>query len=623
MVQVPSALAAALEMYRRGDLAGARTAVEAALRDQPGASPLLAFAGLVAAQMGDAAGAIPHFQRLLAAEPGDMATRINLAAALIAENQLDAGAAVCQGGGSDPRLVRLLAYVRQQQGRFDEAAAGYEAVVAAFPDDFQSWNNLGNVRMSAGDREGAIGAFQRAIELRPEIAEMFINLSEVLAQTEHYDARQTLMREAARRHPGNPDILAELGLAEASVREFDAAIAAYREAIRLSPGFNPAWLELGLTYENLNRVDELAALVEESEARGLSEPELDFLKAWVLRRRGQFEQALPLAEATPETIHPVRRTRLIAEIHDRLGNEDRAFAAFEAMNAASLETKLAEEGPSYRQIVEAGARLITRDRVAQWTQVDVRLDPPSPAFIVGFPRSGTTLLDTLLMNMPSLHVLEEMPVLNHVHDMLDSPQKIATLTSADANALRADYFRTLDTLSPPNEGQTIVDKYPLHMAWMPLISRIFPDSKIIFVERHPCDAVLSCFMSSFQLNHAMRSFVTLEEAAATYDTVFDAWTRAETLLPLHVHRIRYERMVEDLEGEMRALLEFLEIPWDEKVLDNRGAAARRDHIRTASYSQVTEPIYRRSAGRWQRYRRQMEPVLPILAPWAERMGYDI
>jgi hypothetical protein len=95
------------------------------------------------------------------------------------------------------------------------------------------------------------------------------------------------------------------------------------------------------------------------------------------------------------------------------------------------------------------------------------------------------------------------------------------------------------------------------------------------------------------------------------------------LLPLRVHRIRYERMVEDLAGEMRPLLDFLGLPWDEKVLDNQAAAAGRGHVRTASYSQVSEPIYRRAAGRWERYRDQLAPVLPILAPWAARMGYDM
>jgi hypothetical protein len=169
----------------------------------------------------------------------------------------------------------------------------------------------------------------------------------------------------------------------------------------------------------------------------------------------------------------------------------------------------------------------------------------------------------------------------------------------------------------------VVDKFPLHMTRMPLIHRLFPDARIIFVERHPCDSLLSCFMSNFQLNVAMRSFNDLEEAARTYDAAFDSWTRAEALLPLRVHRIRYERMVEDLEAEMRPLLAFLGLPWDPRVLDNRASAAKREHIRTASYSQVTEPIYRRSRGRWERYRPQLEPVLPILAPWVERLGYEI
>jgi hypothetical protein len=161
------------------------------------------------------------------------------------------------------------------------------------------------------------------------------------------------------------------------------------------------------------------------------------------------------------------------------------------------------------------------------------------------------------------------------------------------------------------------------MARMPMIHRLFPDARVVLVERHPCDAVLSCFMANFQPNAAMRSFTDLEEAARTYNAVFDAWTRAEALLPIRVHRIRYERMVEDLAGEMQPLLEFLGLPWDEKVLDNQGAAAGRGHVRTASYSQIHEPIYKRAAGRWERYRDQLAPVLPILAPWAERLGYEI
>lgn len=354
----------------------------------------------------------------------------------------------------------------------------------------------------------------------------------------------------------------------------------------------------------------------------MAEAELGFIKAWALRRQGRFAEALPLAEAVPPTVHPVRRARLVAEIADRLGQTSRAFAAYQEMNERSEALAQPMPGKTYREIVTESAALLTPEWVESWSRIEVEQDPPAPIFIVGFPRSGTTLLDTLLMNIPSLHVLEEMPVMPQVDFEFGGEDRLAQLTAEDAARFRRRYFEILGELAPPRDaGQTIVDKHPLRMARMPIVSRLFPNARVILVERHPCDAVLSCFMANFQPNRAMRSFTRLEEAARTYDAVFDAWTKAEALLPIRVHRIRYERMVEDLEGEMRPLLEFLGLPWDPKVLDNQKAAAERGQVRTASYAQVSEPIYTRSAGRWERYREHLEPVLPILAPWVERLGY--
>jgi tetratricopeptide (TPR) repeat protein len=619
----PPGLVRALERLRLGDAAGARAAAEGALAEQPDAAPLLALAGLAAAQSGDPAGAIPHFRRALALAPGDAATRINLATALLATGALDAAAGICAAAPDDPKLLRIAAYVDQQRERHAEAARAYEKVVAAFPRDFESWNNLGNARAAAGDLDGAIQALQGAIAIRPDLVRIHLNLSEVLAEAEYHEARQAVMREAVKIAPDDADVQTELGLAEASMSDFVPAERAFREAIRLSSGFTAAYLELGMLLENLNRVKDLSALVEEAEARGLDEAEIDFLRAWSLRRQGRFEEAFPLALKVPASINPIRSAQLLGEVADRLGDTDTAFAAFIRMNEAALAAKPAPRGPTFREEVVAAAALLSPDKVAAWSRIEVDPQPPPPIFIVGFPRSGTTLLDTLLMNLPNLHVLEEMPVLRQVEGAVGEKEKLASLDSAEANRLRAFYFESLQKIAPTAPGRTVVDKFPLHMARMPLIHRIFPDARVILVERHPCDSLLSCFMSNFSLNHAMRSFTGLEEAARTYDAVFTAWTRAEALLPLRVHRIRYEDMVEDLATQMRALLDFLDLPWDEKVLDNRSSAAKREHIRTASYSQVTEPIYRRSSGRWRRYRDQMAPVLPILAPWAERMGYEL
>ncbi len=620
--QPPASLLPALDLLRRGDRAGARRAVDSALLGEPHEPALLAFGGLLAAQAGDEAGAIPYFRRALAAVPQDLAMRINLATALVSTGALDEAGEVA-AGASEPKLLRIAAWVHQERGRIAEAAAAYRTLLDAAPEDFESWNNLGNVLADAGQFDAAADAFQQAILLRPDIVEMVINLSDVLGRGDRTGARVRVMEEAARVSPDDARIQTELGLAEAAARDFDAAERAFREAVRLDRHATSAWLELGLLLENLNRIDELAALVSEAEAVGETGPEIGFLKAWVLRRRNRFDEALPLAEATPETINPVRRAQLLAELYDRLGRPAEAFPAFEEMNRAAVAAMPPPPGLSYREIVSANNRLMTPALVAEWTEIEVPATPPAPIFIVGFPRSGTTLLDTLLMNLPDLHVLEELPILADVEGKITGGVNLGMMTSAEGKSLRNLYFGFLGAISPPAPGRIVVDKHPLHMARMPMIHRLFPDAKVVLVERHPCDAVLSCFMANFQLNQAMRSFTDLEEAARTYDAVFTAWTRAVELLPVKVHRVRYERMVEDLAGEMRPLLDFLGLSWDEKVLDNQSAAAGRGHVRTASYAQVTEPIYRRAAGRWERYRTELAPVLPILAPWAGRMGYDM
>lgn len=531
-------------------------------------------------------------------------------------------------GAAEPTINsdRVQAYRMLERADYRAAATTYEQIVNRHSDDYEAWNNLGNAHSALGNVTGAIEAFEHAIALRPDVPVLYINLSKSLASAERHEDRQRVMREAALHSPDNAEVQTELGLAESSAQNFGAAEIAFRAAIRLTKGFTPAYLELGLLLENQNRIDALEELLAHADEGGLVACEMDFLRAWALRRRGKFNEALSLALSTPSSVNPLRRAQLIAELYDRLGDAEQAFGAFVEMNIAAA-TESGQHSTSdeitYAQEVANSAALMTRENVDKWTQVPVHSAPPSPVFIMGFPRSGTTLLDTLLMNVPSFHVLEELPVMRQVEVALGEIHRIGGLDAQEVNSLRARYFEALEVISAVEPGKAIVDKYPLHMARVPLIHRIFPDAKFVFVERHPCDVVLSCFMANFQLNRAMRYFGALESAAELYNTVFQAWTRARDLLPIDLHIIRYERMVDDLETEMRSLLGFLKLDWDAGVLDNRGAASKRTHIRTASYSQVTEPIYKRASGRWHRYRPQMEKVLPILAPWAELMGYEI
>jgi len=507
--------------------------------------------------------------------------------------------------------LRLQGYDLQTQGRFAEAIACYEQVVAADPGDWEIWNNLGNARRAAGDQAGAIEALAKAAAFRPDEPGLHYNLAAALAEAGRTDESALAILEAARLTPDDAPPLLDLSRSLSALGRYDEAESVYRRA----PSHAAAWLERGQMLERGNRLDRLPALIAEAAARGMRFPYLDAL---ALDREGRTREALAQAQAAGDD-DPVRRALLVGRLADKAGEAALAFEAYAEMNrlVAASSPGAREAAAGYRVHVSALAGMLTSDYAARWAPVEAG-ERSAPIFLVGFPRSGTTLIDTLLMGHPDLHVLEEVPLLERAAAALGDFARLPDLDAVETERLRDLYFEALG----PIPGKRVVDKLPLNLLGVPLIHRLFPDAKLIFAERHPCDVVLSCFTQNFDLNPAMANFLDLEDAARLYDLVLAFWTRAREILPLDVHTLRYEALVEDKEAEMRALVAFLGLPWDEGVLDNVGSAIRRGPIATPSYAQVAQAVYARASGRWERYREQMAPVLPRLAPWAERMGYS-
>jgi tetratricopeptide (TPR) repeat protein len=508
--------------------------------------------------------------------------------------------------------LRAEGYRLQALGRHAEAAARYEAVVAAAPDDWEIWNNLGNARRAAGDFEGALAALAKAAALRPGEIGVQFNFAGALAQAGRAEEAAAALLTAAGRLPDDSPALLDLARALSALVRYDDAESLYRRA----PSHEASWLERGQMLERGNRLDRLPALIAEARESGL---DLPYLNALALDREGRSDEALAAALAIPPDEVPARRLALIGRLADKAGDAARAFAAYAEMNAiaAAADPQMRGQAAAYRAHVAALAEMMTPDYAARWRPVAPG-ERPAPVFLVGFPRSGTTLLDTLLMGHPALNVLEEVPLLERSAAALGDFARLPELDEAETRRLRALYFEALD----PADGRTVVDKLPLNLLGAPLIHRLFPDAKFIFAARHPCDVVLSCFMQPFDLNPAMANFLDLADSARLYALALGFWERAREILPLDVHTIRYEDLVEDKEAEMRSLLAFLGLPWNGRVLDNEATAAERGPIVTPSYAQVAQPIYKRARGRWERYRAQLAPVLPILAPWAEKMGYS-
>jgi tetratricopeptide (TPR) repeat protein len=609
------------ELMRAGRLAEARAASEAALAGGDQTDAMLAVAAMLAARANDPAGAAPHLENLLRRNPADRATRVNLAQAFSALGRHDEVAAVCAAMRGDAALDRLAAFAAQQQGDTAQARDLYRSVVTAHKQDADSWANLGNAYAALGQTDEAVDAFERAITLRPDDVRFYLNLAGVLERAERPTERRTVARDAVKVRPDDAEAQLALGLAEAAAGDTDAAVTALQRSIALAPASPGAYLELGLLFETTNQLPALDALIEQ--ARPNLGPELALLEASAAFRAQRFADARRFADAIPDTVAPMRRHQVRAMIADRENDAVAAFDLYKRMNEAAIEMSPPAIGrQTYRDMVTAQTAAWRSNPIGSVVAIPAD-DVPEPVFIVGFPRSGTTLLDTIIGSLPATHVLEEQPLLPEIEHRVGSADRIATLDAAAIFELRARYVAHLLRIAPDSAGKRIVDKHPLHMTRMPLIHRLFPTAKILFVERHPCDVVLSCFMANFKLNAAMRSFTDLEEAARTYDAVLTAWRAARDGIKLDVHPVRYERLVSAPEAEVRAALMFLGARYDPAILDTVNAARERGPVRTASYAQITEPIYQRSVARWERYRDELAPVLPILEPWVSYLGYEM
>ncbi|HKP34451.1 MAG TPA: sulfotransferase, partial [Sphingomicrobium sp.] len=392
------------------------------------------------------------------------------------------------------------------------------------------------------------------------------------------------------------------------------------EAITISPDRVADVRELGLLLDRSNQVDGLRQLLAAAEKAGIAAESLGYLQASVALRDGRPEEAKRLLLPDRQNVEDVRWYRMMTRIADALGDSDEAFAAAGEMNrAVSGYDEWRRRTANYRTQI----RVIADGVTPEWASRIKPLEPddgaPAPAFLVGFPRSGTTLLDTFLMGHPRTRVVEEGKMLEDAAKVISDPPNDwppELLTSG-----RQAYVDELARHVDPNFTGLVIDKHPLNMLRLTMIQALFPGAKVIFAQRHPCDVVLSGFLQGFELNHAMACFLDLADAADFYDAAMTLWTRSREAVSQAIHSVVYERLIADPAAELRPAVQFLGLDWSDQLLEHQATAKSRGSIITASYDQIVQPLSRAPSGRWRRYEKQLEPVLPVLLPWAERLGY--
>ncbi len=576
-------------------------------------------------------------------------------------------------GVHDRSGLTLLALALQAQDRAGEALAVHAELTRRYPHEPLEWNNFGTMLRQCGQLEDAARAYRRGLELAPGHAGLLLNAG--LLENERGDpvgALECFMRAHAadprslelRIHaalaniqcgevplaqelvggwaawePVAPEHLLDLGWALGMVGQTADAEALLRRALEEPVDAVSARARLAMLLERNNRLDEARALVDGLPAPAAQMPtalrnDIVSAQAALAIRESEPAGARALLEGMlAQADGPVVRMNvlfLLARACDRL--DDRR-AAMESLGeahrlqtaiAARLEPEIAV--PGYEPLKRA-ARYLDAARFAAWPRLAPAADPATPVFIVGFPRSGTTLLEQVLDAHPGLSSMDEraflQDLIEHMRTAwgLDYPDGLGELDAARCDELRALYASRVAATGCHRPGTRLVDKNPLNILRLPLIMRLFPDAPIILALRHPCDVILSCYMQNFRTSVFALLCSTLETLARGYVNAMNFWIHHAAFMRPNACVLRYEELIGDFPGHVRRLADLLGLDDVEPMLRYHEHVRGKGYISTPSYAQVVQPPNRKAVDRWRRYADDFAPILPILAPLLEHWGY--
>ena len=423
----------------------------------------------------------------------------------------------------------------------------------------------------------------------------------------------------------------ELAACLSRLRRRSEAIDQYQAILVLQPGNAQVAANLGSVLERENRLDEAESWTGKALLMNPANETAQMTRATLDRRSGKFlEAARELRHLIPDIGNPVNRSiawNQLGQCLEGQGDWDEAFDAFSESNRI-LEKHHKGSRPDPR----GPHGLETLGRIEEWLKEKPMLDwndsvtPDTGgiAFLVGFPRSGTTLLDRMLSAHPDIEVLEEKSLFSFLHQdwsKAGSLEALADIKEAQISDARKIYRREMSRHRREPERSLVIDKLPLNLAYLFLIHRLFPKAPVIFLQRHPIDICISCYVQAFELEASMGYFLDIQQTAEYYDAVMRVAALSIDQVGNPIHQLRYEDLVAEPKEQLTVLLNFLALERNDSLPDywRQGGS---ESSNTPSYQQVSQPLYTRSIGRWHHYSKQLDSSLSLLQPWVKRFGYE-
>lgn len=532
--------------------------------------------------------------------------------------------------------------ILREAGRLDDARAAYLHAVAVDSADTESWINLGYLFIELGFVVKARDALLRALALDPDLPDVRVHAARICMECgEDADANQVLKdwpqwvdRLDSEQKVDLASELIRLGQGESGQDML--------RSLRTDPaGGQLATIRLAAAQERLNDLDaarETAALLPPSSVGEVDENvrrERAMLEATLLEHAGEIVRARELLEATLDYAGP-RSTRIaalfqLAKLCDKAGDTRACLDYLARVHAdqADVARQLVPEllRPESVPLGIVDTRVSAADYQG-WKSLDAPDAAHSPIFVLGFPRSGTTMLEQMLDAHPSLKSMDEQAFVQRVIERMRSfglryPLDLGLLDAEQCEQLRRTYWSHVAKVLQLEPGQQLVDKNPLTMLRLPLLKRIFPASRILMVVRHPCDVLLSCYMQHFNEPAFTVLCSSIDRLARGYARAMAFWFDQVEVLQPSLHEWCYEDALEDFDEQVARLGDYLQLDDVTPLKEFSQHARAKGYISTPSYTQVIKPLYKTSRGRWQKYRDFFEPVLPVLAPALQHWGYRV
>lgn len=615
--EADSPLHAASSLFQSGQVEQAGNILVKFLNDQPDNFDALNLLGIIRATTGNPDAAFSLFEKAATVRPGDPGVHVNLAR-------------VCE-----------------DLGRPGDAIGHYRRWLEIEPGNEACLIKLGNLYKDKNDLTAAIGCFERALEVNPGNALVHSNLGNVLEEQGLIEEAMTSHHRALDIDPGNPLLHSNLGITLKTLGKLDEAIEAHERAVEIDSGIASIHNNLGYALEVHGRLNDaeksylkaLAIDPEYAEALynlgnaltslgRLKEAEDSYRKTLAVQpeyaeahrnlvnliKHSEYDEdikAMEEAYSVP-SISDEQKMHLsfgLGKAFEDIHLYDKAFRFFKKGNSLKrrgYNYSINDQGKVFENLKE----VFDSELFAQ--HLGSGCEDETPIFILGMPRSGTTLVEQILASHPQVYGAGELETVNQYATSylskgngIEFPESIRQLNGVDFQHLGAEYVKNCRNHSP--DIRFITDKMPGNFKYIGLIKLLLPNAKVIHCRRDPADTCLSIFKNYFTGTHEYSyDLVELGHYFNLYRGLMDHWHR---VLPGFVHDVQYEDIVADQEEQTRALLKYCDLEWDDACLK----FYKTDRaIKTASAEQVRRPIYKDSVQLWKRYETELSPLLEIL-----------